>query len=350
MPASRAPQRTRELERCIAVARAQAWREDLRADVVHLMLATVFTDDRSCRSRLTLRSLGVHHFLTADGYATFTAAASADAPDPHSTPMTEAAEAVLDRLGYWMTRTGDQTADTVHLLLACLETAASNDDVREVATEFGITIRDVVRDAMTVQYSVSAADRQARVRGPILSPARADRPAAYQFENPWKENAGPRRANSIRLRSQVVGTFDLGSPVHLYLLRMHLWALMTASAAHLAQLAAIGYATITVTPWSAVWVVGTLRRFSAPALLRLTITAGLLALSLPLGIPRWLVIGALVLFVLDTIEGRLALLEVRGDVADPAVSPRDLLRDGRINARASRQYQVLKVTRNLEAG
>jgi hypothetical protein len=51
---------------------------------------------------------------------------------------------------------------------------------------------------------------------------------------------------------------------------------------------------------------------------------------------------ALVTLLLDIGEGRLALLEVRGDAADPAVSPRDLRSDARLNASASRYYTALK--------
>jgi hypothetical protein len=332
--------RTPSLERCIAVASAVAWRERSPVQVLHLLLSTMFTDDRSSRSRLTLRELGVHHFLTDEGYVTFRAAV--DDPERRRAPLTDAAKTVLNRLQYWATRTGDQSPDTVHLLLACLEAGSGDADVREAAREVGLSRRDVTRAAMTIRHLVSAADRQARVRGPILSVRRPDRPGGYQVENRWRASAGPRKVHTFKMRSQLTGAFDPGSPVHLYLLRVHLWLQLTFSVVNVVQLALIAYAAVTVTAWSAVWLASMLRRTAAPVWLRVAVDLGLVVASVMLDIPWWLAIVALVTLLLDIGEGRLALLEVRGDTADPSVSPRDLRSDARLNASASRYYTALK--------
>ena len=330
------------------MARAAAWGEDESVDVQHLLQCTIYTDDRSCRSRLTLRELGFYHFMETGGDEVFIAAAADISAPPRTMTRTMEAAAVFDRIDYWTTRTGDETADTVHLLLACLEQSSDNEELADFFATAGVTLRDVVRDAMTVRYYVSPTDRQARARGPILSAARSDRPAAHRFEN-LEKNHGPRKARSIKLRSQQVGTAELGSPVHLYLIRMHLWWHLILAAVALAQLAAVVFAMITVTPWAAIWILGPLPRATAPTWVRLLLVGGLTALSLLLGPPWWLAIGGLLVFALITLEGRFALLEVRADVADPAVQPRDLRRDGRINAAAGNWFGAMKVTGQVSA-
>jgi hypothetical protein len=347
MPTSK--QTTAALDRCIAVARATAWGEDADVDVHHLLQCTMFTDDLFCRSRLTLRELGFYHFMEEGGDEAFTAAAADVSATPRTMTRTMEAAAVFDRIDYWTTRTGDETADTVHLLLACLEQGSVDEELAEHYKTVGITLRDVVRGAMTVRYYVSPTDRQARARGPILSPTRSDRPAAHRFENLEKKNPGPRNARSIGLRSQQIGTAELGSPVHLYLVRMHLWWHLALGAVALAQLAAVTFVTITMTWWAAIWIIAPIPRAKAPTWVRLLLIGGLTVASLILGPPWWLAFGGVLVAVLITIEGRFALLEIRADVADPAVRPRDLRRDGRINASAANWFGAMRVTGKLAA-
>lgn len=314
---------TAALDHCIAVARARAYDDECDVDVEYLLLCTIFSDDLTCRARLTLRGLGFYHFMEEVVVAEFAATTAKlnISATPRTMGRTMEAAAVLDRLAYWTTRTGDETADTVHLLLACLEHCVDDEELAQYIKQSGITLRDVVRAAMTVRYYVSPTDRQARARGPILSPGRSARPAAHHFENLTKD-LGPRKARSISLRSQQAGTAELGSPVHLYLVRMHLWWHLALGAVALIQLAAVVVVMFTVSFWAAIWLIAPIPRAKAPVSLRMLLIVGLTVGSLLLGTPWWLAIGAFLVALLITIEGRFALLEVRADVADPMVGPR----------------------------
>ncbi|MFD1044135.1 Clp protease N-terminal domain-containing protein, partial [Kibdelosporangium lantanae] len=121
-------------------------------EVEHLLLAAAFNDDEDCRSRLVMKQLGAHHFFTDDAYEQV-AESFVDTPESVSEWTPEAVSA-LDRLAYWTTRTGDHTADSAHLLLACLE-----QDPATLAAA-GVTPRDAVRAAITVRHRVSLTDRQ----------------------------------------------------------------------------------------------------------------------------------------------------------------------------------------------
>ncbi|MER7251606.1 hypothetical protein [Kribbella sp. NPDC000426] len=345
MPAS--DHTTAAFDRCVAVARAMAWADQEDVDVGHLLLAAMCTDDRFARSRLTLRALGVHHFMTDEAEAMFKAGVAGIDATPRTMTRTMEAAAVFDRIAYWAGRTGDDTADTVHLLLACIEEGAKDDDFAGVIDMFGISHRDVVREAMTVRFHISPADRQSRHRGPILSAARPDRPSAYLFENVQSMFRGPRKMSSIRHRSQHPSAAEVGSPARLYLFRIHVWWHVVLAMAAVAQLTAVVVATFTATLWAAVWLVGSTTRFMVPTWGRLLVACGLTAVAPFLGVPWWPVIGNLLIFVLITIEGRFALLEVKADVADPGVRLRDLRRDARLNNSAAGWYGELKLKGNL---
>jgi hypothetical protein len=69
--------------------------------------------------------------------------------------------------------------------------------------------------------------------------------------------------------------------------------------------------------------------------------------SVVLGIPWWLPALAVASRAVDIVEGRLALLQVRGDTADPSVSEKDLRSDRRANIRARNFYVELKLKRKL---
>ncbi|HWD77299.1 MAG TPA: Clp protease N-terminal domain-containing protein [Kribbella sp.] len=340
MPAS--DHTTAAFDRCVAAARAMAWSAQEDVDVGHLLLAVMFTDDRFARSRLTLRALGVHHFLTGAGYADFAAAVAGIDVTPRVMTRTTQAAAVLDRVAYWARRTGDETADTVHLLLACME---EDDGVKL----FGISQRDVVREAMTVRFHISPADRQARHRGPILSAARPGRPPSYLFESLRSKSRGPRKMSSIRHRSQHPSAVEVASPARLYLFRIHLWWHVVLAAAAVAELTAVVLAIVLATPWAAVWLVGSTTRYMVPTWGRLLVLAALAAVSPALGVPWWPVAGSVLIFLLITVEGRFAVLEVKADVADPGVRLRDLRRDARLNNSAAGWYGELKLKRNLAA-
>lgn len=339
---------TAAFDRCVAVARAMAWSEDADVDVHHLLLCAMSSDDEFCRARLTLRALGVHHFFEDGADAEYTAAAAVIEATPRTMTRTMGAASAFDRLDHWAARTGDQTVDTVHLLLACLEAGADDDDIAEAFRATGTTVNDVVREAMTVRFYLSPADRQARARGPILSPTRTDRPAAHLYENLTKKRWGPRKSSTIRHRSQHPGTAEVGSPIRLYLFRIHLWWHVALVVIAVAQLSAVINVAIT-TPWALIWVVGPIPRVVAPTWARLLIVCGLTATSMVLGAPWWLAIGGFAVFALITIEGRFAVLEVRADVADPGVRSVDLRRDSRINAQGANGFLALKATRQLAA-
>lgn len=335
------------LRRCVEIAQAMAYGEDRAVEVDHLLAAAMCNPDRASRSRLIATRLGAHHFFEQDAYTMVADAAAEIDERTRDVPLTESATAALDRLGYWMKRTGDRNADSAHLLLVCLEAGASDKEGQRALRDMGITVRDVVREAMSVRHQVSAPDRQSALRGPIVSERRPERPAPYAFENPGRANAGPRSMRSFAWRSQMTGAAHINSHVQSHLIRLHLWSLIVAWLLSISLLAATWYAAVTVTAWSALWPAGQLRRLQAPLAVRLGLDVVLVMASVVLGIPWWLPVLAVANRAVDIVEGRLALLQVRGDTADPSVSEKDLRSDRRANIRARNFYVELKLKRKL---
>ncbi|MFG2981824.1 hypothetical protein ACGFYQ_11300 [Streptomyces sp. NPDC048258] len=339
--------RTPALSGCVEVARALADGEGDPVGVLHLLLAAMCSGDPSSRSRLVMKSLAAHHFLTEEATGAVAAAEAGVNGRTRAVPLSPAAAAALGRLGYWTRRTGDGSADTAHLLLACLEARAEQEDVRRFLRGTGLSERVVVRSAMTERHRVCVQDRQPSDRGPILSPGRPDRPAAYSFETRARQQA-KRTVRSIGMRSENSGVAHVSSRVQSHLVRLHIWVRLWAQLVVLCTLAATAWASLTVTAWSALWLASQLaRRQNLSPAARLAVDLALLIASAVLGIPWWLALLALVNRVFDLLDGRLLLLQVKSDTGDPALTEKDIRADRREDRRAAGLYRVLKLTGKL---
>ncbi|MEU9305316.1 hypothetical protein [Streptomyces sp. NPDC048269] len=339
--------RTPALRRCVEVAQGLADGEGSPVGPLHLLLAAMCAGDPSSRSRLVTKSLAAHHFLTSEATGAVADAEAGLGGRAREVPFSPAATAALGRLAYWTRRTGDGSADTAHLLLVCLEARAEDEDVRRFARGTGLSERAVMRSAMTERHRVCAQDRQPSDRGPILSHGRPDRPAAYSFETRARRPSG-RTVRSIGMRSENSSVSHMGSRVQSHLIRLHIWVRIWAQLVILCALAATAWAALTVTAWSALWLVSQLaRRQNLSPAARLAVDLVLLVASAVLGIPWWLVLLALVSRVFDLIDGRLLLLQVQSDTADPELTERDLRADRREDRRAAAFYRVLKLTGRL---
>lgn len=339
--------RTPALRRCVEVAQALAYGEGGPVELVHLFISVACDSESATRSRLVMRATGAHHFITDDSYRAVTEAAAELDARTRAVPFAPAAVAVLSRLAYWTTRTGDGTADTAHLLLACLETGADDKEMRRTARSVGLTERVVLSHAMMVRHEIAAADRQSNHRGPILSRRRSDRPTPYHFEAPHRA-IGPRKGRSISLRSQMSSAAHVASHFQSHLIRLHVWVLGWQQLGIFAALLVLLWASLAVTWWSALWLIGLMaRRQIVSPTFRLGIDVVLVIASVLLGIP-WPLVGlAMVCRVLDLLDGRLALLEIRGDAGDPSLTESALRSDRRADGRAASFYRTLKITRRL---
>ncbi|MGW0750828.1 hypothetical protein [Streptomyces sp. NPDC002587] len=345
--ASPPARRTPALSRCVEVAQVLAEGEGDPVGLMHLLAAAMCSGDPSSRSRLVVRSLAAHHFLTEEATGSVAAAEARVNGRSRAVPLSPAATAALGRLAYWTGRTGDGCADTVHLLLVCLETRAAEEDVRRFVRGTGLTERAVVRSAMTERHRVCAQDRQPSDRGPVLSPGRPDRPAAYSFET-RERRPGKRTVGSIGMRSENSGAAHVSSRVQSHLIRLHVRVRLWAQLLILCTLAATAWAAFTVTAWSALWLASQLaRRQHVSPGGRLALDLALLGASAMLGIPWWLASLALVNRVFDLLDGRLLLLQIMSDTGDPALTEKDIRADRREDRRAATLYRVLKLTGRL---
>lgn len=345
--ASPSARRTPALTRCVEVAQALADGEGEPVGLMHLLHASMSSGDPSSRSRLVMKSLAAHHFLTEEATDAVAAAEAGMNGRTRAVPLSPAASAALGRLAYWTGRTGDGSADTAHLLLVCLEARADDEDVRRFLRGTGLTERAVLRSAMTERHRVCALDRQPSDRGPILSPGRPDRPAAYSFET-RERRRGKRTARSIGMRSENSGVAHISSRVQAHLIRLHVRVRLWAQLVILCTLAATAWATLTVTAWSALWLASQLarRQYLSPGA-RLAADLALLVATAVLGIPWWLALLALANRVFDLLDGRLLLLLVKSDMADPALTEKDIRADRREDRRAATFYRTLKLTGKL---
>ncbi|MFJ9539867.1 hypothetical protein ACIRPX_21715 [Streptomyces sp. NPDC101225] len=339
--------RTPALRRCIEVAQALAYDEGGPVELIHLFTSAAYDSTSATRSWLVVRATGAHHFITDEAYRAVADAAAARDARTRNLPFAPAAAGALSRLAYWTTRTGDETADTAHLLLACLEAGADDKEMRKFVRSIGLTERVVVSHAMMVRQGIAADDRQAGHRGPILSRRRSDRPVPYHFEAPHRA-VGPLKGRNISMRSQMSSATHVASPVQSHLLRLHVRVLGGEQLSIFVVLFTLIWASLTVTSWSALWLIGLLaRRHNTSAAVRMGIDVALVIVSVLLGIP-WPLVGlALVYRALDLLEGRLALLEIRGDVGDPSVTESGVRSDLRADRSAAHFYRTLKMTRRL---
>lgn len=341
--------RTHALHRCVEVAQVLARDEGNSVELSHLFLAAVFDGDPDTRARLVMRATGAHHFVTDDTYRTVAEAAARRNAATRAVPLGPAAAAVLSRVAHWTARTGDSCADTAHLMLACLERAAVDEEMRSVARTLGLTERIAVTQAMEVRQDMSPADRQSNGRGPILSRRRGDRPAPYAFEARHRA-VGPRRGRNISLRSHTTSAEHAGSRVHAHLIRLHVWVWCFQQACLFVAVAAVIWSCVSVTAWAALWLVGlSVQRPHASPGVRLGIDAALVAASVLLAIPWPPLVASLACRVPDLLDGRLAVLELRADTGDPLLTERDLRADRWANRRAAGAYRWLKLQGRLTA-
>ncbi|THA60168.1 hypothetical protein E6P78_27910 [Streptomyces sp. A0958] len=339
--------RTPALRRCVEVAQALAHGEGGPVDVLHLFLSVACDSEADTRSRLVMRATAWHHFFTDETYREVAEGAGRTDARTRAVPFAPAAAAVLSRLAYWTTRTGDETADTAHLLLACLETGTDDKEMRKAIRTLGLSGRVALSQAMTVRREVAAADRQLNHRGPILSRSRRDRPTPYHFQAPHRA-IGPRKGRAISLRSQMTSAAHVSSHLQSHLIRLHVWVGWWHQLGIFAALSVTIWASLTVTPWSALWLISvSIRRHVASPGPRLGCDAALVVASAFLGIPWLLVATALVCRLIDLLDGRLALLQIRGDVGDPALTESALQSDRRADRRAAHFYRTLKFRRRL---
>ncbi|MDX3214075.1 hypothetical protein PV318_00695 [Streptomyces sp. ME02-6991-2B] len=345
--AAPAAPRTPALHRCVETAQALARDDGGPVEVMHLFLAVACDSTADTRSRLVMRATAWHHFFTDETYGSVAEAATAPAARTRMVPFAPAVAAALGRLAYWTTRTGDDTADTAHLLLACLEAGAGDKEMRKAMRTMGLSQRVALKQAMMVRREVAAADRQLNYRGPILSRSRSDRPAPYHFQAPHRA-IGPRKGRSIAMRSQMTTTAHLSSHVQSHLLRLHIWVAWWHQLSVFAVLAVVIWSWLTVTSWSVLWLISlAMRRNIAAPPLRLGGDAALAIASAFLGIPWPLVGAALACRLIDLLDGRLALLQIRGDTGDPFLTERALQSDRRADRRTVRYYRTLKIQREL---
>lgn len=328
--------RTQSLRRCLELADRLADADPV--EIFHLAAAAMANPDDHSRARLVLRALGAHHLLDPEVSAVVEAVDAEQAAPRRTIRHDAAARNALVRLPYWVRRTGDHTADSVHLLLACLEADPSVLD----APALGLTTRTVVRAALEVRVEVSVHDRQYRMRGPILSSRRPDRPATYRFENPWRDHPATGMPNT--LKSQMSSLDSAGSYVQSHLIQWYVWTAVALTAAAVASAGAILYTALTVTPWSLLWAPAYGRRDVVPLPISLLLTAGIAVVATALGVPWWLVLFALVFRAADVMEGRLALLQVMGDTADPQLRPSALRSDRFAGTFAKGRFDLRRVS------
>ncbi|MFD4956730.1 hypothetical protein [Streptomyces sp. NPDC058451] len=339
--------RTPALRRCVETAQALAHDDGGPVEVLHLFFSVACDSASDTRSRLVMRATAWHHFLTDETYRSVAEAATALGARTRAVLFAPAAAAALARLAYWTARTGDDTADTAHLLMACLEAGGGDKEMREAVRSMGLSVRVALSQAMMVRREVAADDRQLNHRGPILSRSRSGRPKPHHFQAPHRA-IGPRKGRHISRRSQMTSTAHLSSHLQSHLLRLHLSVAWWHQLSIFAALAVLIWASLAVTLWSALWLISlSVRRNHASPPLRLGADAVLVIVSTFLGIP-WLLVGAaLVCRLIDLPDGRLALLQIRGDVGDPLLTEGALQSDRRADRRAAGYYRLLKIRREL---
>ncbi|MFD1047958.1 hypothetical protein ACFQ1S_21685, partial [Kibdelosporangium lantanae] len=197
-------------------------------------------------------------------------------------------------------------------------------------------------------HRVSLTDRQPGDRGPILSPRRQNRPPAYQFTVRRRADAGPRKARHFAFRSQTANTAGLSARVQFHITQLHVTTLVALSVVSSVMLIAIAHAALTVTWWALLWLASQVgRRALLPITARVAVDVALVVVSVFLGLPWWLAALAVPHRVLDIVEGRLGLLELRDETADPSLAEHGVRADHRVNARAGRFFTALKLRREL---
>ncbi|MGW6619785.1 hypothetical protein ACWF99_01060 [Nocardia sp. NPDC055002] len=306
-----------------------------------LFSAIVLDAEPRTRCRLILRQLGVDRAFTDQDRQEMAALSDRFGPGRIDIGFTDRAAAVLGRMQYWASRTGDRSADTSHLLLACLEQR----DISEIVHQFGATTNDVIRTALAVRRAVAPTDRPIESAGPILSPSRLHRPATHAFDADETSVEHFRTYTSTISRSQLAGAGHMSSRIQRHLVRLHMLVSVATLVAAVSLLVATAYCAVTATFWSLIWLGCNVRRDRFALIFRLAVDLSVVALSFTLGVPLWPAILVVVYRVCDVFEERLGLIQVRSAVAEPALSLRTLRDDRRINYRGANNHIVNRLTR-----
>lgn len=335
--------RTPYLQEVIRLAQQIAHSGGERVTIDDLLSAAAFGTDTACRCRLILQRMGVSRFFDEDAFAETAELQEHIENDSATVEFTSDAATVLDRMPYWVQRLGDRSADTAHLLLACME----HGDNRTALAAVGTTINDLVRAAVAIPHTVSPRDRQIGVRAPIESQRRPDRPTPHAFETTVVDDRHFGTVTSMLTRSQIASPGNMSSRIQRHLTQLHILAMAAELVFAIALGSAAIFAAVTVTPWALIWNFAGTRRDVTPLPVRLFLDAAATGSALLIGFPLWPVTLLLGFRVFDLLEERLGLLQARNDVADPTLSPRALRADKRANHRGIGNYLVARVKGNL---
>ncbi|MCA2208393.1 hypothetical protein [Nocardia rosealba] len=333
--------RTVGLGEAIRLAQCIACEGEQLVGPEELFLAVVVGAEPGTRCRSVLHRLGIDRAFTEQDHLELVALSTRFGSRSGDVGLTDAAQAVLDRLPYWAARTGDRSADTSHLLLACLE----QPEMSTVVGQFGATTNDILRTALAVRRSVAPADRPVESAGPILSARRHDRPSTHVFDAVESRDEPFRTYTSMMSRSQLAGAGQMSSPIQRHVIRLHMLVMIAELVASVVLLGATVYGAVTATPLALIWLGCLVRRDQFPLVFRLAVDLGVVTLAVVLGIPTWPVLLVAAYRLCDVFEERLGLIQVRGAVADPALTLRALRSDRRINYRGVNNRITHRLTR-----
>lgn len=341
-PEAAQPKLTPCARRCLALAHVIASREQLTIDADLLMTCVVLGSGEASRAQLVVKQVGAIMEFPDNSRAVLDQAAALVGRDGLTAPLAPEVAAALERLPYWVRRTGDEDADSVHLLLVLLEAIQSGIADTTVITVAGANVRDVVRSAMGTREFVSVSDRQRGNCRPIFSVLRAQRPMPYQFLD--REAGAPLlKLRNYKWRAWTSGGEHVNSFIHRRLAQGQIWLIMLLSAVHLAMWVAVVYATLRIDHRAALGLVALMATAkNLPLFVPFATDAGLIALWSVWGLPLWIPLIGVAYHAIEVVESRVAVLLVRGDTADPSVSVRDLRSDMRTNVGTSYLRKVLK--------
>jgi hypothetical protein len=328
--------------RCLALAQIIASRDHIFVDIDLLMMCVVLGSECASRAQLVVKGVGGIMRFPDHSRAVLDRAVAYIGRDELTAPLAPEVAAALERLPYWVRRTGDEDADSVHLLLALLEAIQFGTAGTEMITVAGVNVRDVIRSAMGTREFVSASDRQRGNCRPILSATRSERPMPYQFRD--RRAAAPLlKLRNYKWRAWTTGSEHVNSFLQRRLAQSQVWLIMLLSAVHLALWAAVIYATLRIDYRAALGLLALMTSVkNVPLFVSLTADACLIALWSVWGLPLWIPLIGVAYHAIEIVESRVAVLLVRADTADPSVSVKDLRSDMRTNVGTSYLRKVLK--------
>jgi len=332
---------TRSARRCLRMAQVIAWHQGNDADVELLLLCIVLHPEERSRARLCVRSLGAVFDFSDNGTAVVERARAYLDLDGYAAGLSPSVQAVVQRLPYWAQRTGDKGIDTAHLLLACLESAHSDSANTVEFAKARVNIRDVIRAAMAERHFVTPSDRQQHGGAPILSDARPHRPKPVQFQE-QPPDVPLLKVRNFRWRGWTAGSEHVNSFVMTRMIRLQVWMIAALQVMNIGAWAAVAYASVMIDAWLALAIVPlVLTAKNSPLAVRIAADGGLVALSIWGHLPWWLAAVFVVYHGIDYVESKIAILVVKADTADPAVTIADLRSDMKANLRTAMFRRIL---------